>query len=114
MVVDRLEWLTRKLAEVEGDVDAAREASSFNALGVLYREARTVRNEYDAEVEKRAALTAEVASAPPTQATADEMLSAAMTEAAALPEADRREILADFARALGLAAPALRLLGGGQ
>jgi hypothetical protein len=55
-----------------------------------------------------------VASAPPTQATADEMLSAAMTEAAALPEADRREILADFARALGLAAPALRLLGGGQ
>jgi hypothetical protein len=114
MVLDRLEWLRLKLAEVEDDVDAAREASSFNALGVLYREARTVRNEYDAEVDKRAALTAEVAAAPPTQATADELLASAMAEAAALPEADRREILADFARALGLAAPALRLLGGSQ
>lgn len=110
---ERVAWIQAKLEEVEGDTDMAREsARGLTALGALHHQARQLRNDLDEELRRLDALAAQQLEAPSLDTVAD-VLAAVATEAADLPEHERREVLAELAAALGLhvGAPALRVVG---
>ena len=110
MESERTAWLRRRLAEIDGDLDDARERGLATSLAAFHHQARLCRSEMDAsakEDEARAALEAPVAVAHVT-------LADALAEARALPVADRRELLREIASGLGLGdGPALRVVSGG-
>jgi hypothetical protein len=107
----RLRALRKHLREVRADTVTAREHErGLTALAALHHQARQLQDSIDAEVERLESEAAAELTAP-TMESADQVLATAMAEAAELPEHERRALHTSIGALLGLAPPALRVVG---
>lgn len=111
MASERTEWLRKRLGEIDGDLDDARERGLATSLAAFHHQARLCRKEMDesiaADIEAAKAATAPAVG--PAVSLAD-----ALAEARSLPIAERRALLREIAAGLDLGdGPALRVVSGG-
>jgi len=105
--VSREDWLRKQLAEIEGDVQDARDARSFQALASLHRQANATRDALDQ------LLSAQAAAVDATSGMADDEIVAQLVALMSVLPDFAIEQIEDAIEQRYAGRPALAVLPGG-